>query len=252
MVMGMTDEATIPELERRLISALLQPVVSMCRRFRVPLNELEGLCRVAYYEELRHRGDKATQAEVAEVFGTSLRTVVGVEKRYQGRFDADDAETTRWRRVEQALTSEGQSVEALAGQLDIDNGELRRTLSGLVAAGRAVVEADAEGIESFVRTERYRSLVRADLVARIDGLKHQLEVVESAVRRRFVETDDERPAVARTLSFLGTEADVAKLADLLVKTLRLEAIDVEERALEGGGYQRYGATFAVAPVDGSD
>lgn len=241
----MNARATVPELQRRLIFSLLWPAVAICRRFRVPLDVLEGLCRLAYYEELR-RGGQVTQAEVAETFGTSLRTVVGVERRYRSSFLAPEYEVELSRRVEEALTVSEHDADGLASQLEAEQSHVRQALEGLVAAGRAQRRTDEDGVRHYAFVERHQSLVRADVLSRIDGLKHQLEVVLATVRRRFFTDDDQRPSVARTLSFLGLEDDVEALGDELVRSLRLRAIDVEERALREGGHERYGLTMALA------
>jgi DNA-binding XRE family transcriptional regulator len=247
MMVSMSEEATIAELERRLLSALLQPVVSMCRRFRVPLSELEGLSRLAYYEALRD-GAGATQAEVAAVFGTSLRTVVGVEKRLRSRFEEDEAELTLWRQVEAAIGAVPVTANAVATELGANVARVQRALSGLVATGQATLTEPEDAAVTYVASERFHALVRADLVARIDGLKHQLEVVEGAVTSRFLGDDAGGPAVARTLAFVGTPEDVEAMATALVKAMRMHAIEVEEKALAGDTYARYGVTLALAPT----
>lgn len=243
----MNATTTVPELHRRILFALLWPVVRLCRRFQVPLDVLEGLTRLAYYEELRRSG-KATQADVARIFGTSLRTVVGVEKRYRTEFLAPEYEVALSRRIEEALSVSEESAAALSERLDEDASAVQRALTELVAAGR-LERIEADGAPIFRYRDNHPSLVRADLLSRIDGLKHQLEVLYAAVQQRFVPEDDDRPSVARTLSFLGTKEDVDKLAEELVRTLRLSAIDVEERALTEGGHDRYGLTFALAATE---
>jgi len=238
----MPEIAPIPELQRRLIYALLQPVAALCRRFRVPLDVVEGLCRLAYYEELR-RGQQATQSQIASIFGRSLRTVVGVERRFRSDFLSPQYEVELSRKLEERLAVGEATVAELATELDAPEDEISRLLTGLVATGRAVNEGDR-----FALSERFQSLVTDDLRARIDGLKHQLDVMTAAVRARFLTREDTRPSVARTLSFVGTPDDVETMIDNLVRTLRLQAIDVEENALKGGNFDRYAVTMALAPV----
>lgn len=231
----MNVQTTVPELQRRLIFVLLWPAVSICRRFRVPLDVLEGLTRLAYYEELR-RNRGATQAEVADIFGTSLRTVVGIQKRYTSDFLNPEYETELARRVEEALTVGEHTVDSLAGSLDESALNVDAALQDMVAAGRARVEGEGR----YSVSEAHRSLVEADLLSRVDGLKHQLEVLVAAVMDRFFNATDAKPSVARTLSFRGTEAGVQSLIDGLIRELRLRAIDTEEDALRSGGHQQYG------------
>ena len=234
--------ASVPELQRRLVFALLRPAVRVCRRFRIPLDVIEQLARLAYYEELRAGG--ATQVEVAEILGKSIRTVVNVERLARSGFMAPEDEVRLARHLEEVLAEGPQSTVALAARLDHTEAEVERAVLGLVGAGRA--RATETG---FVLAERFQSLVQDDIHARLVGLEHQLEVMTASVVRRFFGASDGRPTAARTLSFVGTAADVQGLADELIRTLRLKAVDVEERALEVGGYDRYGVTFAVAPAD---
>lgn len=248
----MSGRPTIPELERRLIFGLLWPVVAMCRHFRVPLEVLERLCRLAYYEELR-RGGQVTQAEVARIFGTSLRTVVGVERSYRSDFLQPHQEVERSRRLEEALAPGERSGEELAAELDEDIEDIQRALDSMVAGGRAVRHNGGESAPRFGLRERYQSLVRDDLHSRLAGLKHQLEVLLSAVHQRFFPSEAPPPSVARTLSFVAKPEDVDTLIAELIRSVRLQAIDVEERALQGtGGYERYGLTIALAATKDPD
>lgn len=237
--------ATVPELQRRLLYALLQPAIGFCRRFRIPIDVLEQLSRLAYYDALRSRGAK--QAEVAEVFGKSLRTVVTVERLYRTDFLAPEEEVRTARRLEEALAEGPASTADLAARLELDPAETDRLVQGLVEAGRAL-PVPSDGPERFVLAERFLSLVKDDLLARLGGLHHQLEVILATVQRRFFAAVDGRPSAARTLSFVGTPAEVQALGEELIRVLRARAVEVEERSLEQPGHERYAVTFALAPM----
>ena len=243
MVTFVNAQTTIVELQRRLIFTLLWPVAALCKRFQIPLDELQKLARLAYYEELR-RGD-ATQSEIAEIFGTSLRTVVGVSKRYRSDFLSPEGATELLRRLEEALAVGGQTVDSLSEQLGASPDDVRRALTGMLAAGRAQHET-VDGEERYRLSQRYQSLVRDDLLSRMDGLKHQLQVLLAAVNQRFLQDDNNLPSTARTLSFVGTPEDVEAMINDLVRECRLRAIDVEESALRAGSHDRYGLTIALA------
>lgn len=236
--------ATVPELQRRLLYALLQPAMALARRFDVPLDVVEQLARLAYFDALRSAG--ATHAEVANVFGKSLRTVVNLEREYRSDFLAPEAELRLHRQLEAALDRGAQTVGELAVACDADEVETRRALEALVRAGRAELQTDESGVR-FRRRERFLSLVRSDVVARVDGLRHQLEVVGATVHRRFFDAGDPRPSMARTLAFLGRASDVQAMADELIARLRASAVDVEERALAEGGHDAYAVTIALGP-----
>ena len=239
----MQEEPTTPELQRRIVYALLQPVAAWCGRFRLPLSTLEQLARLAYYEDLRRRGG-ATQTEVAERFGKSLRTVVGIERQYRGDFLAPAHEEELARRVLETIASGELRAADVAAELDIDVGEARRALAGLVRTGHASRDGDGR----YRRSQPFQSLVRDDLLARLAGLRHQLQVISATLDKRFFGRRGGKPAVARTLSFLATEEDARALADSLPRQLRVAAIDLEERALENGGHEQFGLTFALAPT----
>lgn len=246
----MSDDTTVPELERQLLYALLRPAAALCRRFRVPLDSLEQLCRLAYYEALRE-GEGATQAEVAEAFGKSLRTVVSVEKQFRSDFLAPADAVKLSRRCEEVIATGPRSAAEVAAHIGADEAETRRALEALAAASRARVTTDGDGSEPrYELKERLLSLVRDDLRQRLDGLRHQLETISAAVSARFFDAA-ERPVLARTLSFVGAHDEVRALTERLVRHLRMEAIDVEEKALTGADYERFALTIAIAPTDRS-
>ena len=242
--LGMSGVPSVTELERRVLFALVGPAAAWCRKMRVPLNELEQLSKLAYYEELRHRGN-ATQAEVADVFGKSLRTIVEVERQYRSTFLAPEYEESLSRRVEEALTDAPQTATALALAVDADPNDVERVVGALNVIGR--VDGDPES--GYVRSTELRSLVRDDLLARIDGLKHQLEVLMATVNNRFAHDKKQMPSMARTLAFLGTRESIEEMGRAIARELRLRAIEVEEHALQEGGYERYGLTFALAATE---
>ena len=241
--------ASLSELQRRLAYSLFKPAAEICRRLSVPLDTVEQLCRLAYFEELRRGG--TTQAEVAKVFGRSRRTVIGVERQFNSDFLAPEKEVDLNRRVEEVLATGPVTAAELAERVGADPEVVRRMVDGLVGAGRAESRGVAPtGEPRFVLSERFQSLVRDDLLARITGLKHQLEVISAAVRQRFLPVDGEdRPSVARTVSFVGTPEDTERFMNELIRSVRLGAIDVEESGLKKGGYERYAVTFVGAPVE---
>jgi hypothetical protein len=96
-----SNESTIVELQRHLLYAFLGPVASLAKRFRIPLEELERLTRLAYYEDLRK--SNATHPEIAEMFGTSLRTVAGVSKHHRSDFLEPQEAVELIRRLEETL-----------------------------------------------------------------------------------------------------------------------------------------------------
>lgn len=237
---------TIPEHQRRLIYSLLRPVARLCRRFQLPLKALEELCRLAYYEEMK-RGPEATQADIARALGTSLRTVGNLAHQHRGDFFNPEEEEGLAREIEQALDGGPLSLDALVEAIPHGAPEqIQRLLPGLVDSGRLSVEP---GPPPVYRLEpAWVSLVREDMQARIDGLNHQLDVITACVQTRFLAVD-ERPAVARTLSFSAQPEEMKALGRAIAQQLRSLCSEAEEDALEAGGHQQYAVTFALAPVD---
>lgn len=233
---------SVLELQRRLVYSLLRPAARLSRLFRLPLKTLEELIRLAYFEELR-RGGAVPQSEVARVFGKSLRTVVQLEREYRDDFLAPAHEVERTRRVEDALEGGPLRAAEVAGRLGEPADEVRCLLEGLAAAGRVARDAD----DRYVLNRAFVSLVRDEIGARVDGLHHQLDVVTAAVVTRFL--DGARPTVARTLSFVAAPEDVERLGQTLARAFREACGAAEDAALHKGGHARFGATFALAPMD---
>jgi DNA-binding XRE family transcriptional regulator len=240
--------ATLPELKRRLLYRLFQPAVGLARQLHVPLDEIEQLCRLAYFEELR-RTEGLTQAEVAKRVGRSLRTVTALERELQSDFLAPAAEVELARRVEEALGAGPASLDELVLRLGSAPAEqVQGLVAQLCTAGH--VFSDGQVPPRYALTQRFQSLVHSDLLARLDGLKHQLEVLSAVVKRRFFpDAADSRPSVARTLAFVGRSEDVEHFAKELVQLVRHRAVDLEEKALGAPPHDRYAITFALVPTE---
>jgi hypothetical protein len=196
--------------------------------------------------------------------GVSKRTVATLESQFKGGFLAPEQEIEFARQLEDVLPDDvgsvdrpdGMSAAEVADALDLDGsvGRVRRVLDGLVAAGRAKIAAEgagdangARGDRRFLARREFVSLVRSDLKSRVDGLNHILGTVEAAVVARLAGADP-RPAVARTLSLIGTDETMSALSKGLVHELRYRCADAEEDALSSGGSDRYAATLVLAPL----
>lgn len=237
---------TAPEIRSRLIHALLGPAMSLCRRFGLQLGEVERLCRVAYYDELRRAG--MTQAEVADFMGKSRRTVVSLERTRQTEYPAPGAEIGVARRIEAALLAGPMTLQDLRESLgDVDEAELSRQIHQLRGLGRlATRDGDAEDLLRL--GDGYRSFVGSTHERMLAGLAHQLEVVSSALSARFLGNGG-GVAVGRTFAFVARKDDVEEMAQALVRELRHRAVEVEETALHSGDpFGQYGFTLAVGPT----
>lgn len=114
--------------------------------------------------------------------------------------------------------------------------------------GRAPLTNRAASPARYALDPAFKSLVRADLQARVDGLNHHLDAVYAAIRCRLV--DEDGPALARTLTFAGRPEDVEALAESLVQALRAGCGEVDDRAQQTGAAQRtFAVALALAPLD---
>jgi transcriptional regulator with XRE-family HTH domain len=219
----------------------------LCRRFGLQLGEVERLCRVAYYDELRGDGG-LTQAEVAEFMGKSRRTVVSLERTRQTQFPAPGEEIGLARRVESALLAGPLGFDELLDALgDVPADDLRRQIKQLRGLGR--FERRAGDAEELLRLgDGYRSFVGETHERMLGGLAHQLEVINNALDARFLGRG-EGVAMGRTFAFAAREEDVQEMAQALIRELRHRAVEVEEAALHSGDpFGQYGFTLAVGPV----
>ncbi len=249
----MSTEPHLPtpwtELQRRLVYALLKPAMRLCRAFRLPLGSVEELCRMAYFEEIRLQGN-ASQAQTALLMGKSLRTVGNLEKQYRTDFLAPETELEHARQVEGAFDDEPLPLETVCDAVPhIDPDEVERILDGLVNVGRVHLHG-ANGGRQYVLDPSFVSLVRDDVDTQIDGLRHQLDVIVAAVRARFF--DRQRPALARTLTFVADPEEMEALGDAFVLDLRRRCIEAEEAALKRKGHGRYAVTFVLTPMNDSN
>jgi len=241
------SKPSLTEIKRRLVFTLLKPAVRLSRQLRLELAAVEELCRMAYFEEVRVRG-RASQAQTAALMGKSLRTVGKLEMRYREGFLVPETALEQTREVEDALDDDdGATLEQVKARVPHLGGpEVERLLESLAEVGRVVRDGSRQEPRYRLNTA-FVSLVRDDLDAQLDGLLHQLDVITAAVRARFFKPG-QRPALARTLSFVSDADSMEDLGDGVVMELRRRCIETEERALKRGVRERYAVTFVLAPL----
>lgn len=230
----------IVELSSRLVYSLLKAAVRVAAGFGMPLQRLTQLAQTAYFEELRRTNPRDLQA-VADQLGVSVRTAGTIHRRLKGAFFAPENEVAPLRAVTGALLSGARTQAELATATDLDDDALRRALRLLGEHGWVEREGPrfrvATGIRSFVTDETMR---------RVDGLNNQMDVLAGSVWARFV--DPKPGAGARTWVFAARPQDFEQLMADTVHRMRHDAVDLEERALPGPGWVRFGVTVAFAPV----
>ena len=236
------------ELQRRIVYTLLRPAMRICRLFRMPLSTVEELVRMAYFEEIRLLG-ASSQAQTALLMGRSLRTIGTLERQYRSDFLAPEAELETMREVEEAFDEGPLTLDEVKERLPHVEGEgIERIVESLWGMGRLKREPNGAD-DRFVLDRTFVSLVRDDADAQLDGLRHQLDVIVSAVNTRFFAAD--RPAVARTLAFVADPAEMETLGDSFILDLRRKCIEAEESAIKNKVYERFAVTFALTPMERS-
>lgn len=239
---------SVVSIQRELVYALLRPAIRLSTIFQLPMGTVEELCRLAYYEEIRHHGNNS-QRTAAKKLGKSLRTIGALERQLKGDFLAATEDLALLRRIEDKLEHGPQTLEELIeGLRDTESASehIGEAVELLVNVGR-LERTRHDGEPRVALNHSFISLVSGDLRTRIDGLNHQLEVISAAVQARFLAPW--RPAVARTLAFVARRQDIEALGESLVGATREQCTEAEEDALKDGKYERFALTMALTPME---
>jgi hypothetical protein len=237
------DHEAVEELSSRLVFSLLQAAVRVAARVHMPLDRLTELLRTAYFVEYRRRHPRELEA-VAEKMGVSLRTAGTLNRSLKGDFFSPETRVEPLRLLTGALLGQPRTADELEAVTGLEIAEVRRGLRHLEEVGWATTDGDGR----VELSGNFRSYLNDDRQARVDGVNHQMAVVADSVWGRFIRRND-TTAAARTWSFAARPEDVEALLQKMVPELRAAAIAMEEEALAGGSRERFGMTFAVAPVE---
>jgi PAS domain-containing protein len=234
------------EYKQRLVYSLLRAAARVALKLRLPLDQLASLAQMAYFQEAR-AGQGLKLDAIAGLFGKSLRTVSTLHNRFRGDFFAPEHEVAL-RRAIAALVNHRPADDARlrAAFADVPEVELASAIDDLVRAG--VIVRDGAVWRRNPAAHDFLGATPDDLVARIDGLNRQMDVVAATVWHRLVEPGD-RPALARTFVFHASDRDLQAMIDATAQGVRERAIaaDVAFDATGDGG--RVGFTFAAAPLE---
>lgn len=222
----MADPHAVPlpdaERQQRIIYSLLGPCVTLAAEFGIPLEELVGWVRVAYFEHLRGRG--LTLAQASQTLGVSTRTSKRLSQALKVSFLRPEFEHNLPVRIEFMLRAQPMSGTRLAQVIqDVPSEVVHKAVEQLVNEGRITARAGRTPTYEVVRS--VNSLVRDDWLARIGGLNSLLANVKDTVLGRFFRSDP--TALARTLTFRvapvgGIEALQAALAALVTQIATIE------------------------------
>ena len=89
----------------------------------------------------------------------------------------------------------------------------------------------------------------SDIVARVDGLNRQMDIVAEAVWQRFLEVDSGKPAMARSYVFAGSTAEFEAMTNKVAAYIRDRAIEVDDAAAQAGDASKRAITFAAASLE---
>ena len=243
--MSETPSEAVVGLSGRLLFSLLRGAARLAARFHLPLDRFTELAQLAYFQEHRKRSPRDLSA-VADELGVSLRTAGTLNKKLKGDFLAPELEVEPLRALTDVLLDGPRTRQELTDHLDDeDAARISRALELLIDNGWLEVTGDDE---RYALQTELRSFVSDDIDRRIDGLNHQLDILVSSVRERFIAGNDQT-ARARSWFFAAREEDVPKFIEQTVRELRHGAIDLEESALTSGDYRRFGVTVAITPVE---
>lgn len=231
------------EQSSRVVYSLLKLVARTAARFRLPIDRLTELTRLAYFEELRRQAPRDLDF-VARSLGVSYRTAVNLNRAARADFFRPEKEIEPLRRVSAVLVGQARSRDELRDALDdLDDATVDRALGLLEQSGWVVRDEE----DRYAIATALRSYVSDDLDRRIDGLNNHMEVLADSVWARFVEGASET-ALGRTWVFVARPEDVAEFARQTALAVRHGAVDVEEAALKEGARERFGVTLAFAPL----
>lgn len=233
------------EYKQRIAYSLFRAAARIGLRLGLDLDQMVSLFRMAYFEEARERSG-LDLAEIADVFGKSLRTVSSLHNQYRGDFFAPEREV-QFRREIAAEVARGSRTrdEILTAFPDRKAVEVIAAIDDLLR-DRRILE---DGGKLRRNPEDHHFFNEADIVGRVDGLNRQMDIVAETVWNRLIKTSPPPTAVARSYVFAGTEASVRKLFDDVMELALKRAIQADEEAQKTGGGNQYGLTLAASPLE---
>lgn len=215
------------ELQRRVLYAIVRPLVRLADAFRVPLAEVLDLVQVAYFHHLRDKGLRL--ADIGERLAISERSAKRLAKQLRETFLDAERRYDLPVKIEFMVWATPMS-RAKVNQLlsEVDPRAIDQAIAQLIAEGRLVEE---EGrTPRLMVNQRVNTLVRDTWLARIGGLNSFLGNLGDAVFGRFFRSEPR--AMARTLNFLIRDRDRAALDRLFMETL-VPAVQALDEAAQG-------------------
>ncbi len=240
--MGTDPGAGFYEYKQRVIYSLFRAAVRIGVRLRVPLDSMLNLFRMAYFHEARE-GEGYELAEIADLFGKSLRTVSSLHRSYRADFFRPEREIQLRRAVAEALrhspSTRDQLVARFTGR---DSAEIDAAIDDLLREERLV--AVGEALHRNPSDHNYFD--ETDIGRRIDGLNRQMDILSQTVWSRLV-AEGNGAGFARSYVFSATDRGFEVLVQGVLEKLRDEAISADAEAGDTG--QRRGFTIAATTLE---
>ena len=216
---------TSADFGRRVVYALLGPVVRLAEELEVPLKHLQKWVRLAYFQELRARGMRV--ADASRLLAISEPTAARLSRELKTTFLAPEAEHELPKRIAFMLWSQPLSRARIVQALGADHdAEIDAALGRLVTEGRITLrEGRTPTYELLAEEDR---LVQSGWPARIGALSSLLGNLSDVVQQRFF--DESAQAFARTVSFRVRKCDEAELGRFYREQLWPFLRSLEDRA----------------------
>lgn len=226
------SQETIPYQEYllRVLFASFQPAVKLGLELNYPLDTIKEMMTLALWKEAKAKHN--TINLISLIFGKSTRTLKTLSARYnRGRF-FQQSEMNLCRQVEDLLQKRPMCIDELSRRLphynEFDGASL--AIQMLLKTGR-VSEEVKDGKIVYVPITRHHNLYSDNWEARIDALSEHTAAIAETLRLRFLESTPDPRAVARTFTFQAREEDILEFQEELLKFIRQQYRELEERAL---------------------
>jgi hypothetical protein len=223
--MSENGNITNEDFRDRVLYALLRPAAKVAKRFGVPLKELIGWLRIAYFHEFRNNNE--TLEEAADGLGVSIATAARLSRGLKQNFFRPDREHVLQQRIEFMLWPAPLSAARIRQCLpEVPADDVDEALQRMSEEGRL---RQTPGKGTFEVATGEGRLVRDHWVPRLGALDSLLGNVSEAVRRRFFLERDDR-SFARTLNFRVSVDRLDELQSLYETSIYQALADLERQS----------------------
>jgi len=232
------------ELQRRVLYAIVRPLVRLAEAFRVPLAEVVDLVQTAYFHHLRDKGLKL--AAIGERLAISERGAKRLAKQLRETFLDAERRYDLPVRIEFMVWATPMSRTKVKQVLGVPGRDVEEAIDQLIGEGRLLEEEEGR-TPRLVVNRRVNSLVRDTWLTRIGGLNSFLGNLSDAVYGRFFRAEPQ--ALARTLSFLVRRGDEGELERIFTEVLVPAIQALDERGQAADEAESFRLSLCWAPYE---